>query len=743
MKRPTLLLIAFLTIITASADKYVHYHMSDGSFHGFYASSNPTVLHDNGGQTSSISLNGNVHDMQVGEIERIVIEDANLSDDFDGDYRIYEKSCPQGIFKKIIIDNRACLLASKNGDFGANDTILAASAYNNERLLLYTDDLGQAKKFFTTRSLYSHIRMVDGPEDLVELTEDGATIDHSDLLPLRDTHLTAKDAAAVSFDPVRLHEVIQNIQGIIDDPLSGIKNLVQNYTDLGKNPELHNQFLVVDGIILARDFASFAASTASVLGTSGFSWGEFISDLESLAGSTDDLLNDMFPDSKQMEKYRDFYRTKYNIEITATTPSDITSTSANLKGSFTSTAGINGTIKLKFHKLLDDEPWSELTPSIEMVSSQSFTLSYPIDKLLPHTDYLYYIVYECVVDGLNLTFSSDAIDFTTDREDIPDPTPRLDNITCKKDCVTYGKYKDSCNPHIDIDIRVSSLDPSQITDIGIGYDTDIDLSYGTPWPGYTGITYDTWQENWQDVDGILNTPFTVDGNNINLSFIIDFARCNLYYTMTGDGDIHVTIPLVIRYGQRDGKTTYDHISVSRTMRPSHNIDKVDILESQPFGSVNQSTGKYDFLGKISYSGSVSDLIWYARTLYNQLNHSELYYLLGGNIIDKDNTATDGEFTRELYITGFNVVREVIKEDYVWVGSQSTPQHYFDVTYMTGPVAGFSWSPGRYVYRDVAIPSFDTVHLILQGKAYASTQFVPNYQHFHGDRTIIDAKVLPE
>ena len=147
MKKYTI--IAFLILCTTlQAQKYLRYDMEDGSFNGFYTVRVDSILHDveNGIIKSFVYSNGVRHAVPVDGIKGIGIEDVVPSKEDYGKYRLYEiNSEDQGV-KKIFVDNRASLIASTNGEFCANDTILFSSAYNDAALLMTTDSLGRIKK---------------------------------------------------------------------------------------------------------------------------------------------------------------------------------------------------------------------------------------------------------------------------------------------------------------------------------------------------------------------------------------------------------------------------------------------------------------------------------------------------------------------------------------------------------------------------------------------------------------------
>jgi len=435
MKHIVAFISVIVTLFNVSAQKYIHYYMNDDSFNGFYTSTFPEIRHDSSTQISSIMLNGKEYNIPMQNIDKIVIEDAEVSDNFDGDYRIYEKNDPQGPFKKIIADTRASLLASKLGNFGANDTILYSSDYNNERLLFFTDNLGRIKKIFTGKSLYTYLYSDNGGmENIIEFTEGGEVIEHPELFVSSSGPISKNVITKAPCNNI-YRDFFENIQNINDHIHSSCENLVDNYTNLKNNPELHNQFLIVDGIIVAKDLVGVGRSLSTALATRGLSWIDLILNTKSLYDSGSKLLNDMFPDSEQMERYKDYYQNKYGIVVKAIEPTNITSTTADIRGVFYSTNGIKGRLYFRFQKLFDSEMWTEISPTIEPITSQSVNLSSSIDMLKPRADYFYCVEYQCIVDGMQFTFTSDPVDFMT-------LTPEA--ITLGLDCTAAKSAKVKC-----------------------------------------------------------------------------------------------------------------------------------------------------------------------------------------------------------------------------------------------------------------------------------------------------------
>lgn len=147
-----ILIISLFTLFLPNlfGQSFMRYKMTDGSYNGFYTNCIDSISHimENGVVVSKVYLlEGNVKTIPVEEISDVSFESALLDKGNPGDYKICELEGDNG-FKKAYIDNRASLIASRTGNFYANDTILFASAYNNIKFLLFTGENGQVTRYF-------------------------------------------------------------------------------------------------------------------------------------------------------------------------------------------------------------------------------------------------------------------------------------------------------------------------------------------------------------------------------------------------------------------------------------------------------------------------------------------------------------------------------------------------------------------------------------------------------------------
>lgn len=409
MRQLFTLLIAVLTFCSLHAQKYVHYFMNDGTFNGFYTSKMVDVNHDYHDQNSIITINGNKHIVPFKNIEKIIIEDAYVDDNFDDDYRIYDGSFENEFFKRIIVDTRASLFASKNGDFGANDTILFSSVYNNEKLLFITNDRGQIKNVFNGQSLFYYVYKDGGLENVLELTHDDIFEHPLTLTPVSQSKYAKQSLSRVS------PEVTSFFTDLIP---SGINlaggELAHNISEVYNNPENHNQMLLVDGLSITGDIAGIAGAFLAGIPTGGLTWAGIGIGVGLLGKDLIGLMNDLFPDLEQMEKFKEFYKNKYNITLKTINPENIKSDKADLRGTFTALNGIQGNIYFSLCKIEDFDNTIRIEGTPEAITSNSFVIKGHADNLDLDTDYFYTIWYECEIDGLHFNYiGENGTEFTT------------------------------------------------------------------------------------------------------------------------------------------------------------------------------------------------------------------------------------------------------------------------------------------------------------------------------------------
>ena len=410
MRKIMTMLFAIFVFSNVFAQKYIHYYMNDSTFNGFYTSMNPEIKHDPVAGTSTILLNGNEYNVPVENIDKIEIEDALVTDSFIGDYRIYEGAFEDQEYKYAFVDNRAHLLASKNGDFGANDTILFASVYNNERILFITNNNGKIQKIFDGNSLFFFDYSDGVLENVIELTSDGGMVERS--------VFAIKQLLAPSLNAPSCTEFITNFRQTTELTLDILNlttgQILDNIDAIRNNPELHNARLIGDGVFVVGDIAGLAGSIWAGFPTGGLTWAGVGEGIVNLGNDVWTLMEEMFPSSEQMENYKEYYRNRYSITVKTITPENVKSDKADIRGTFSSSNGINGNLYFTLSKLTDTEIGDKITGSTEAVTGQSYIVNGKANSLKPGTNYFYMLWYECDVNGLHFTYAADnGIDFTT------------------------------------------------------------------------------------------------------------------------------------------------------------------------------------------------------------------------------------------------------------------------------------------------------------------------------------------
>lgn len=429
MKRLVFLLIVLFLSITSDAQKFLRYQMNNDTYNGFYTDCIESIVHDykNGEPIVIVKTATKTHEIAVADIDGISIESARPVVGEDTQYRLYEFNT-EGDLKTIYADNRATLIGSRNGDFGANDTILFSSVYNDISWLFYTNSEGRVKHFFNGSKLY----YFDYDDDNSFTVLDVST--NQIIYSSNSKAYSAKELRAI---PV--HQVVKFLKDVFLDKnflkcmdfvggaaLSQTNNIASDFArsfdDVANNPELHNQLFIIDGLSITADFAGIVASIATIPESAGWSAAGIIASAGSLLNNCIGLINHLLPpSSEQMQLYREYYQKKYSLSLKVATPENVTVDKAVIRGTFSAINGLNGKLRFCFSKLTDtDKVYYE--PEIIPVTEQSYIVKASVENLKPRTCYVYTLYYECEVDGLNLTFDSDnIIDFTT-------PTPDATTI---------------------------------------------------------------------------------------------------------------------------------------------------------------------------------------------------------------------------------------------------------------------------------------------------------------------------
>lgn len=411
MKRLSIVIIIISLFTNISAQKYLRYHMNDSTFNGFYTDAIEKITHEVNGEspTSYVYSLGKTHEIPLNSIDSITVENANLADGDTPNYRIYEFNSQEGNVKKIYIDNRACLLASSNGDFGAKDTILFSSAYNNIKWLIFTNESGMIKKIFDGNKLFFFDYEENGDFTILDLsTNQTRYFENSNSLDFSSKKSSTRaDPPIVVF----LNWVSQNPEAI--EFVGGLgknllTNLAGNIDEIQNNPENHNQQLIIDGLSLAGDVISVAGDFALIFGSSGtlsgWVYASLVSDVSFLFNDLFNLFEHISPSSEQMKIYKEYYKNKYSISLKTLPAENITFTSATLRGNLTYIGNLVGSYSFDLQSL----DGIEIPGTVKSIDKYNYSITADAKGLNPGYYYYYYLKCSFTVDGLALNYTSDV-----------------------------------------------------------------------------------------------------------------------------------------------------------------------------------------------------------------------------------------------------------------------------------------------------------------------------------------------
>lgn len=385
---------------------YMRYKMKDGSFNGFYTDCIDSISHikENGVFVQKVYSGAITKTIPVDNIIDISFESVKLNSNQDaGEYNIVEFDGKEG-FKKAYVDNRATLIASKTGDFFANDTILLASVYNNTKCLFFTDENGRVSRFF------------DGKNYLIIDNDD-------DVFAVDDFSNTTRGVAKVAWNSFKKVWDTPAFKAFLklNDIYMGY--LVENLDVVANDPELHSQRCIFAGLSLAGALIEPVAYISSILAAINYDDSNPLKIFDDfyggISGSFSDLLNEMYPDWETMEKYKEFYAKKYNLYLTASDATDITATSATLNGDIYTEDGLCGDLYFCFKEVNDNEE-IRVAATKEYNKVNQWDLKGFKTGLKPDSWYMYFLEYVCTVDRLQLKFRSEPVDFETKPAPLPD-----------------------------------------------------------------------------------------------------------------------------------------------------------------------------------------------------------------------------------------------------------------------------------------------------------------------------------
>ncbi|MBQ2969238.1 MAG: hypothetical protein IJE15_02455 [Bacteroidaceae bacterium] len=418
MKKIFTIAALMFVVFSVNAQKYMRYHMSDSTFFGFYTESVDSMMHTP--SFSTVYMGGNLYEIPLDKVDSITFEGVSVYDEnVIGKYRIYEIESDTLSYRKAYIDNRAMMIASRTGEFGANDTILVASEYYKTKWLIMTNNDGNVEKFFDGISLY-YFDYHDDESFTVLHIEDSlfAPIDFYLENSVNKSRKQAKGIIA-NFNNKKFGKFVDDYYSEkykekfdgFNDALEGLMGFLE---DIDNNPEFHNQKLILNGLEIGSDIWGVGRAVGRAFATGGLAWWLVLAEAGVLMNDINGLYEELYPNNEQMKIYTEYYQNKYNILARTEKAANITYSGATLKGTLTTLENQHGRVYFRYHKFQGLEDSKIVEATLTPMTDGEWLIEAPVTDLELNTTYLYDVLYECKVDGLLLLFSSKDFDeFTT------------------------------------------------------------------------------------------------------------------------------------------------------------------------------------------------------------------------------------------------------------------------------------------------------------------------------------------
>ena len=413
-------LICFVVLPDLSGQSYMRYKMSDNSFHGFYTSTIDSITHvtENNVAVSKVYRGETcIQTIPIDKIIDIAFESVSIDDEKNaGEYKIYELINEGEGFKKAYIDNRTMCLASKNGDFGANDTILAVSLYNQIKIIFYTDDQERITGYFDGVNYWLLDYAPDGTVNLFDYSKEKNTVNVTKLPGTSGSRGIVNFYKFNKFN--RFKETIAEYTEAAvflgyDIQNQNLLYLTDFMRGIESNPELHGLRIAFNALSITGDVLGVGLAVLSTIPTGGLTIPLIFLELGMLYQDIEGLIKELYPDTQTIDLYEDFYKDRYGISLLALPPVDIKSTSATLKGMLGCSDGKKGETVFEYWEIGKSEDSRSVSAEVMKVVSNQYELRAKPESLEPGKEYICWLKYSCKVHGLTLRFTSEAIDFQT------------------------------------------------------------------------------------------------------------------------------------------------------------------------------------------------------------------------------------------------------------------------------------------------------------------------------------------
>lgn len=443
MKRLILTFCLLATVALAGAQRYMRYQMNDGSFNGFYTDCIDSIVHTT--EHTQVWTFGECHEIPLANIDTITFEGVDLrtdADDMVGRYRIYEYEVSPtdsiySVYKKAYFDNRALLMTSKTGEFGANDTIMIHSEFYGGSLLMFTDDGGNICRVFDGEYMLDIITHEDGSSTVHLFGESSDTILATLELPVdlfekysytRAVSVSSLQKALKGFVRKFNEDIVPQLKPYLKEKaattllINGAEWLSEALTDIESDPNYRNKVIVIDGVQVVGDLAGIGLTALGGALTGGALWAALGIETGMLMADFHELMTDCLPSNEVEENYKKYYEQEYGLMLYTQPAVDVTETSATLNGNVYTADGIKGNVSFRLWDYKGDDVEIDATIT-GSDSNYKYSFSAQVENLEPDTEYVYWVQYTCTINGITFYyFSDDYAEFRT-KEKSDEPTP--------------------------------------------------------------------------------------------------------------------------------------------------------------------------------------------------------------------------------------------------------------------------------------------------------------------------------
>lgn len=335
-----------------------------------------------------------------------MLNDLDLGIHLDSEPNLYIlEDSADGFRNSVLTDSTSFVIASKNGTYGLQcDTLLIQDKYTNESALIITDDYGFPSVVFSGEEIFLFDRNDNGNYDLLQYDNGGIRrmVRSSFVNP---EQLNPSTRAPHFHLPERLAQIYQAFDDINrqTDQLRFVLDILNRIEALSNNPNFRLVQIGIGVFNLATDFLEIGISIgAIVLSPASTPW-SLLHLLDGFNHAIEDgtaLLDALSPPQERIDAYKEYYISRYNIQLIPLDPEDVGSTSATLRGRFSTSDTMNNE-----HGFL---LWDPLNNSNYEIPSSDTSMYELVSSLSSGHVYQYWVYMRFTRNGISYHLLSDS-----------------------------------------------------------------------------------------------------------------------------------------------------------------------------------------------------------------------------------------------------------------------------------------------------------------------------------------------